>query len=168
LRCGGLTGYATRSPTGSCISTCAATARTNQFRPEKALARFLANLAWPGRISRSTSTTAPPRYRTEINRRRMLVVLDNAASVEQIRPLLHGTPSCSVVVTSRDSLPGLVALHGGCRLDLDLLPLPDAVTLLHKLIGERVDPNPRPLPPLPLNARGCRWLCGSSLLTIST
>jgi tetratricopeptide (TPR) repeat protein len=72
----------------------------------------------------------------------MLVVLDNAASVEQIRPLLPGTPSCSVVVTSRDSLPGLVALHGGCRLDLDLLPLPDAVTLLHKLIGERVEAEP--------------------------
>jgi tetratricopeptide (TPR) repeat protein len=47
-----------------------------------------------------------------------------------------------VVVTSRDSLPGLVALHGGCRLDLDLLPLPDAVTLLHKLIGERVEAEP--------------------------
>src|SRR5258708_29711867 len=72
----------------------------------------------------------------------MLVVLDNAASVEQIRPLLPGTRSCSVVVTSRDSLPGLVALNGGRRLELGLLPHPDAVTLLHKLIGERVVAEP--------------------------
>ncbi len=109
---------------------------------EKALARFLTNLGVAGRDIPLDVDDRAARYRTEINGRRMLVVLDNAASVEQIRPLLPGTPSCSVVVTSRDSLPGLVALHGGCRLDLDLLPLPDAVTLLHKLIGERVEAEP--------------------------
>ena len=109
---------------------------------EKALARFLTNLGVAGPDIPLDVDDRAARYRTEINRRRMLVVLDNAASVEQIRPLLPGTPSCSVVVTSRDSLPGLVALHGGCRLDLDLLPLPDAVTLLHKLIGERVEAEP--------------------------
>jgi tetratricopeptide (TPR) repeat protein/DNA-binding SARP family transcriptional activator len=109
---------------------------------EKALARFLTNLGVAGPDIPLDVDDRAARYRTEINGRRMLVVLDNAASVEQIRPLLPGTPSCSVVVTSRDSLPGLVALHGGCRLDLDLLPLPDAVTLLHKLIGERVEAEP--------------------------
>jgi len=109
---------------------------------EKALARFLTNLGVAGPDIPLDVDDRAARYRTEINRRRMLVVLDNAASVEQIRPLLPGTPTCSVVVTSRDSLPGLVALHGGCRLDVDLLPLPDAVTLLHKLIGERVEAEP--------------------------
>src|SRR5258707_15204083 len=109
---------------------------------EKALARFLTNLGVAGSDIPLDVDDRAARYRTEINGRRMLVVLDNAASVEQIRPLLPGTPSCSVLVTSRDSLPGLVALHGGCRLDLDLLPLPDAVTLLHKLIGERVEAEP--------------------------
>ena len=109
---------------------------------DKALARFLTNLGVAGPDIPLDVDDRAARYRTEINRRRMLVVLDNAASVEQIRPLLPGTPTCSVVVTSRDSLPGLVALHGGCRLDLDLLPLPDAVTLLHKLIGERVEAEP--------------------------
>ncbi len=108
----------------------------------KALARFLANLGVAGRDIPLDVDDRAARYRTEINGRRMLVVLDNAASVEQIRPLLPGTPSCSVVVTSRDSLLGLVALHGGRRLDLGLLPLPDAVTLLHKLIGERVEAEP--------------------------
>ncbi len=109
---------------------------------EKALARFLTNLGVAGRDIPFDVDDRAARYRTEINGRRILVVLDNAASVEQIRPLLPGTPSCSVLVTSRDSLPGLVALHGGRRLDLGLLPLPDAVTLLHKLIGERVEAEP--------------------------
>ena len=79
------------------------------------------------------------RYRSEIAGRRMLIVLDNASSVEQVRPLLPGTPTCAVVVTSRDSLAGLVAMHGACRLDLDLLPPDDAVALLRRLVGPRVD-----------------------------
>jgi tetratricopeptide (TPR) repeat protein/DNA-binding SARP family transcriptional activator len=109
---------------------------------EKALARFLVNLGVAGQDIPLDVEDRAARYRTEINGRRMLVVLDNAASVEQIRPLLPGTRSCSVVVTSRDSLPGLVALHGGRRLDLGLLPRPDAVTLLRTLIGDRVDAEP--------------------------
>ncbi len=78
-------------------------------------------------------------FRGVMDWRRTLVVLDNAASVEQVRPLLPGTPSCVVVVTSRDSLAGLVARHGARRLELDLLPEGDAVTLLRELIGSRVD-----------------------------
>jgi tetratricopeptide (TPR) repeat protein len=109
---------------------------------EKALARFLVNLGVAGQDIPLDVEDRAARYRTEINGRRMLVVLDNAASVEQIRPLLPGTRSCSVVVTSRDSLPGLVALHGGRRLDLGLLPRQDAVTLLRTLIGDRVDAEP--------------------------
>jgi tetratricopeptide (TPR) repeat protein len=109
---------------------------------EKALARFLANLGVAGQDIPLDVDDRAARYRTEINGRRMLVVLDNAASVEQIRPLLPGTRSCSVVVTSRDSLPGLVALHGGRRLDLGLLPHHDAVALLRTLIGERVRAEP--------------------------
>ena len=81
-------------------------------------------------------------YRSLIDGRRILVVLDNAASVEQIRPLLPGASSCLVVVTSRDSLAGLVARHGARRLDLDLLPPADALALLRALIGSRVDAEP--------------------------
>jgi tetratricopeptide (TPR) repeat protein len=60
----------------------------------------------------------------------------------QVRPLLPGTPSCFVLVTSRDSLTGLVARHGARRLGLDPLPPTDAVTLLRALIGGRVDADP--------------------------
>ena len=81
-------------------------------------------------------------YRSLLDGRRMLIVLDNASSVEQVRPLLPGTPSALVVVTSRDSLAGLVARHGARRLDLDLLPPEDAVALLRALIGERAEAEP--------------------------
>lgn len=77
-------------------------------------------------------------YRTELADRRVLVVLDNAASVEQVRSLLPGSQSCAVIVTSRDSLAGLVARDGARRLDLDLLPAEESVALLRRLIGPRV------------------------------
>jgi len=82
------------------------------------------------------------RYRSELVDRRMLVLLDNASSVDQVRPLLPGGGSSMVLITSRDSLPGMVAVHGAERINLDLLPLPDAVGLLRRLIGVRVDREP--------------------------
>jgi tetratricopeptide (TPR) repeat protein/transcriptional regulator with XRE-family HTH domain len=77
------------------------------------------------------------RYRTELAGRRVLVVLDNASSVEQVRSLLPGTSSSMVLVTSRDSLSGLVAREGAERVELDLLPSEDAHSLLRRLIGAR-------------------------------
>ncbi|MFC0541437.1 AfsR/SARP family transcriptional regulator [Kutzneria chonburiensis] len=82
------------------------------------------------------------RYRTELADRRLLVLLDNAESAEQVRPLLPGDSASRVVVTSRDSLAGLVAREGARRLDLDLLPMDTAIALLRRLIGARVDAEP--------------------------
>src|SRR5205814_5476204 len=80
-------------------------------------------------------------YRSLLAGRRLLVVLDNAHSAEQVGPLLPGTPSCVAVVTSRDSLAELVA-GGAGRIDLDLLPPAQAVALLGRLIGARVATEP--------------------------
>jgi tetratricopeptide (TPR) repeat protein/transcriptional regulator with XRE-family HTH domain len=76
-------------------------------------------------------------YRSLLSGRKMLIVLDNAGRAEQVRPLLPGSPACVTVVTSRDTLAGLVAREGATRMDLDLLPLADAVDLLQRLIGAR-------------------------------
>ncbi|WP_155373880.1 ATP-binding protein [Catellatospora vulcania] len=81
-------------------------------------------------------------YRSLLAGRRMLVLLDNAHSAAQVRPLLPGTAGCAVLVTSRDDLAGLVARDGAHRIRLDALPPTDAVALLRTLLGTRVDAEP--------------------------
>jgi tetratricopeptide (TPR) repeat protein len=110
--------------------------------PADALARFLAALGVSAQDFPLDLDERAARYRTETAGRRMLILLDNASTVEQVRPLLPGTGSCGVVVTSRESLAGLIAVHGARRLDLDLLPAADAIMLLRRLIGPRVDAEP--------------------------
>ncbi|MFJ8622603.1 ATP-binding protein [Kitasatospora sp. NPDC093550] len=66
---------------------------------------------------------------------RTLIVLDNAREAEQVRPLLPGTDSCLVVVTSRNRLPGLVALDGAVPLALDVLTPAEARELLARRLG---------------------------------
>jgi tetratricopeptide (TPR) repeat protein len=107
-----------------------------------ALAGLLSALGVAGQDVSLAVEERAARYRTEVAGRRMLILLDNARTAEQVRPLLPGTPSCLVVVTSRDSLPALVSRDGARRLDLSLLPFPDAVELLRVLIGDRVDAEP--------------------------
>ncbi|GGZ41534.1 AfsR/SARP family transcriptional regulator [Streptomyces poonensis] len=109
----------------------------------EALARLLAALGLRGRDVPLEVEDRAARYRSELAGRRMLIVLDNAATADQVRPLLPGTATCTTLVTSRDALPGLVALHGAHRLVLDLLPADDARTLLHRLIGARVQADPQ-------------------------
>jgi tetratricopeptide (TPR) repeat protein len=108
-----------------------------------ALAGFLRALGVPGQDIPPDEDQRASRYRSLLSGKRMLVVLDNASHAEQVRPLLPGTPTCAVLVTSRDALAGLVARDGAARLDLDLLPLAEAVALLTELIGEpaRADPD---------------------------
>jgi DNA-binding SARP family transcriptional activator/tetratricopeptide (TPR) repeat protein len=73
--------------------------------------------------------------RTRLAGRRMLVVLDNARSAEQVRPLLPGA-GCLVVVTSRNQLRGLAIRDSAHRVTLRPLPSDDAVVLLGTAIGQ--------------------------------
>jgi len=108
----------------------------------EALAGLLRSLGVPGQDIPSAQDERAARYRSLLAGKRMLVVLDNAGSAGQVRPLLPGTGSCVVVVTSRDALAGLVSLDGAVRLDLDVLPPEDAVALLRTLIGARAAAEP--------------------------
>jgi DNA-binding SARP family transcriptional activator/tetratricopeptide (TPR) repeat protein len=107
-----------------------------------ALARLLRSLGVSGQDIPPEEEERAARYRSLLAGKQVLVVLDNAGSADQVRPLLPGTTTCTVLVTSRDALAGLVALDGAARLDLDVLPRQDAVTLLRTLIGPRVDAEP--------------------------
>ncbi|MFI0351839.1 BTAD domain-containing putative transcriptional regulator [Actinomadura sp. 9N407] len=71
-------------------------------------------------------------FRSRLAGRRVLVVADDAASPEQIRPLLPGAPGCAVIVTSRIRSPSLDGAH---LVDLERLPPPDAVRMLTRIIG---------------------------------
>jgi DNA-binding SARP family transcriptional activator len=79
-------------------------------------------------------------FRSVLAERRMLVVLDNALSAEQVRPLLPGTSSCRTLVTSRDLMTGLVAGEGAHRTVVSPLPLRTAVAVLTRILGrDRVE-----------------------------
>ncbi len=107
-----------------------------------ALAGFLRSLGVPGPDIPPEADQRAARYRSMLAGKQMLIVLDNAGSADQIRPLLPGTPACTVLVTSRDALAGLVVRDGAGRLNLDVLPPQDAVALLRTLIGDHVDVEP--------------------------
>ncbi|MCX5065809.1 tetratricopeptide repeat protein [Micromonospora lupini] len=93
-------------------------------------------------------------YRSALAGRRVLLLLDNVANADQIRPLIPGGPGCLVVVTSRDRLSGLVARDGAARLTLDVLPAADAVELLVGTAGaERFNADP-------MAARELAEVCG--------
>jgi DNA-binding SARP family transcriptional activator/tetratricopeptide (TPR) repeat protein len=99
---------------------------------------------------------ASARYRTELAGRRVLVLLDNARSPEQIRPLLPGEAGCLVLVTSRDRLSGLIARDGAQRVNLDLFAPDEAELLVERLIGgERAEADPGSVAEL---ARLCGYL----------
>lgn len=74
-------------------------------------------------------------YRSTLAGRRVLVILDNVADTDQVRPLIPGEPGGLVLVTSRDRLSGLVAVDGAQRITLDVLPTTDAVDVLAHAAG---------------------------------
>jgi tetratricopeptide (TPR) repeat protein len=113
-------------------------ARTPAAAVESVLRRLGAE---PSAIPRELAERAAL-LRSVLADRQALLVLDNAFSADQLWPLLPGSPSCFVIVTSRDSLPALVARAGARRVDLHRLAEADAEALLVTLIGPRGQAEP--------------------------
>ena len=105
------------------------------MEPAEAIHGFLEALGMPpDRIPVDLDARAAL-YRSLLADSRVLVVLDNAHDVDQVRPLLPGSPGCVVVVTSRNQLMSLVAADGAHPIELELLPGPEARHLLSRRLG---------------------------------
>ncbi|MCA1602321.1 MAG: tetratricopeptide repeat protein [Acidobacteria bacterium] len=103
--------------------------------PEQAIEEFLRALDVPAERIPAGLEARAALYRSLLDGRRMLIVLDNANTAEQVRPLLPGSPTCRVVVTSRNRLSGLIARDGASRVTVDLLAPAEAIALLGDVIG---------------------------------
>jgi DNA-binding SARP family transcriptional activator/tetratricopeptide (TPR) repeat protein len=74
-------------------------------------------------------------FRSTVAGRRLLVLLDNALDADQVRPLLPGSPTCVVLITSRNQQSGLVAAEGARPVILDLFDQAEAHQLLAVRLG---------------------------------
>lgn len=104
--------------------------------PSAVLADFLGQLGVSGTGIPTALNDRARLFRSRLAGRRVLVVLDNAATEAQIRPLLPGSAGCAVLITSRARLS---ALEGATTVDLEVLETSEAITLLTRIAGsERV------------------------------
>ena len=105
--------------------------------PDKALRGFIDALGVPSERVPDGLTAKTGLFRSLLNGKRVLVVLDNARDTEQVRPLLPGSAGCLALVTSRNQLTGLIAAEGAHPLGLDLLTVAEAYDLLSRRLGAR-------------------------------
>jgi tetratricopeptide (TPR) repeat protein/DNA-binding SARP family transcriptional activator len=132
-----------RFPDGQLYINLRGYAAGEPMRPIEALSLFLRSLGVPALQVPTDEEEATALYRTILTDRQVLVVLDNASTADQVRPLLPGGPGCLVVVTSRDRHLGLVAREGAFRFDLEVFAPAESQALVAGILGAaRVDAEP--------------------------
>ncbi|MBV6698085.1 tetratricopeptide repeat protein [Kitasatospora aureofaciens] len=111
--------------------------------PNAVLDRFLRALGVPAAEIPAEPVERADRFRSELGGRRVLVVLDNARSYDQIRWLLPGSGRHCVLVTSRDPIEGLAGDYDFRHLSLGALDHSEAAELVTKVVGgERLSADP--------------------------
>ncbi|MGR6919548.1 BTAD domain-containing putative transcriptional regulator [[Actinomadura] parvosata] len=117
------------------------TAGLAPLAPIEALRHLLRSLGLDGAAIPSGTEEAAARYRSLTAASDLLIILDNARDVRQVRPLLPAGRGCRVLITSRDPL---ATLNNARHLHLGRLDDTHAATLLARLVGPgRVDAEPR-------------------------
>ncbi|WP_246430886.1 AfsR/SARP family transcriptional regulator [Streptomyces rectiverticillatus] len=105
--------------------------------PEAVLGSFLRALGTPDSGIPDGVQERAALFRSTLEGRRVLVLLDNARDAAQVRPLLPGTEGSATIVTSRARVAGIV---GSLAVDLEVLEPDEAVRLFTRIVGEqRVD-----------------------------
>lgn len=106
------------------------------LRPADVLPRFLRGLGMPAEQVPIDVDEQAAAFRSRVAGKRVLVVLDNAATADQVRPLLPGEPACAVLVTSRNQLRDLVIIEGARPLQLESLTAAEARAALAAQLGD--------------------------------
>ncbi|GHA68060.1 regulatory protein AfsR [Streptomyces tauricus] len=101
--------------------------------PEAVLGAFLRALGTPDSSIPDSLEERAALYRSVLDGRRVLVLLDNARDAAQVRPLLPGTAGCAALVTSRVRMVDLAGAH---LVDLDVMSPEEALQLFTKIVGE--------------------------------
>ena len=100
--------------------------------PGDVLARFLRDLGLDPASMPASEEERAAHYRSRLTDRKVLVVLDDAHDAAQVRPLLPGSASCAVLITTRNRLPDL---SGSRYVDLDVLGPAEARAMFAGIIG---------------------------------
>jgi DNA-binding SARP family transcriptional activator len=100
--------------------------------PMAVLAELLRSLGVPDAGMPRVEAERAALMRSQLAGRRLCIVLDDAVSAAQVRPLLPGSGACAVLITSRVRMPDLAAAQ---PIDVDLLPEREAASLLAGIIG---------------------------------
>jgi tetratricopeptide (TPR) repeat protein len=130
-------------------------------KPVDVLRRFVLALGVPAKNVPLDEHSLAALYRSLLADRRILVVLDNCRSAEQVVPLLPGSGSCRVVVTSRARLDSLSIRYGALHMPVTELTMSDAMDLFARRVGaNRVKFEPDA-------TRELVYLCGFLPLAIS-
>uniref|UniRef100_UPI003F684A0D AfsR/SARP family transcriptional regulator n=1 Tax=Streptomyces polyasparticus TaxID=2767826 RepID=UPI003F684A0D len=101
--------------------------------PETVLGAFLRALGTPDSSIPETLDERAALFRSVLDGRRVLVLLDNARDAAQVRPLLPGAPGCAALVTSRNRMVDLAGAH---LVDLDVMSPEEALLLFTRIVGE--------------------------------
>ncbi|MFI6084194.1 AfsR/SARP family transcriptional regulator [Streptomyces sp. NPDC051217] len=101
--------------------------------PEAVLGSFLRALGTPDSAIPDSLDDRSALYRSALDGRRVLILLDNARDAAQVRPLLPGTEGCAALVTSRVRM---VDLEGAHLVDLDVMSPEEALQLFTRIVGE--------------------------------
>ncbi|MFS4094267.1 AfsR/SARP family transcriptional regulator [Streptomyces sp. AF1A] len=101
--------------------------------PETVLGSFLRALGTADSAIPDSLDERAALYRSVLDGRRVLVLLDNAKDAAQVRPLLPGTEGCAALVTSRARMVDLAGAH---LVDLDVMSPDEALALFTKIVGE--------------------------------